>query len=35
MSIMVGIKRGAKEGVLIKDAEVLETLKMVDTVVIE
>ena len=35
MSIMVGIGRGAKEGVLIKDAEVLETLEKVDTVVVD
>ena len=35
MSIMVGIGRGAKEGVLIKDAAVLETLEKVDTVVVD
>jgi P-type Cu+ transporter len=35
MSIMVGIGRGAKEGVLLKDAEVLETLAKVDTVVVD
>ena len=35
MSIMVGIGRGAKEGVLIKNAEVLETLEKVDTIVID
>jgi Cu+-exporting ATPase len=35
MSIMVGIGRGAKEGVLIKDAEVLEALEKVDTVVVD
>ena len=35
MSIMVGIGRGAKEGILIKDAEVLETLEKVDTVVVD
>jgi P-type Cu+ transporter len=35
MSIMVGIGRGAKEGVLIKNAEVLETLERVDTVVVD
>ena len=35
MSIMVGIGRGAQEGVLIKDAEVLETLEKVDTVVVD
>jgi Cu+-exporting ATPase len=33
MSIMVGIGRGAKEGVLIKNAEVLERLEKVDTIV--
>ena len=35
MSIMVGIGRGAKEAVLIKDAGVLETLEKVDTVVVD
>jgi len=35
MSIMVGVGRGAKEGILIKDAEVLETLERVDTVVVD
>lgn len=35
MSIMVGVGRGAKEGILIKDAEVLETLEKVDTVVVD
>ena len=35
MSIMVGVGRGAKEGVLIKDAEVLETLAQIDTVVVD
>ena len=35
MSIMVGVGRGAKEGVLIKDAEVLETLEKIDTVVVD
>jgi Cu+-exporting ATPase len=35
MSIMVGIGRGATEGVLIKDAEVLETLEKVDTLVVD
>lgn len=35
MSIMVGVGRGAKEGVLIKDAEVLETLENVDTIVVD
>jgi Cu+-exporting ATPase len=35
MSIMVAIGRGAKEGILIKDAEVLETLQKVDTIVVD
>ena len=35
MSIMVGIGRGAKEGVLVKNAEVLERLQKVDTVVVD
>ncbi len=35
MSIMVGIGRGAKDGVLIKNAEVLETLEKIDTVVVD
>lgn len=35
MSIMVGIGRGAKEGILIKNAEVLETMEKVDTVVVD
>lgn len=35
MSIMVGIGRGAQEGVLIKDAEVLETLEKVNTLVVD
>jgi Cu+-exporting ATPase len=35
MSIMVGVGRGATEGVLIKDAEVLETLEKIDTVVVD
>lgn len=35
MSIMVGIGRGATEGVLIKDAEVLETLEKVDAIVVD
>jgi Cu+-exporting ATPase len=35
MSIMVGIGRGAREGVLIKDAASLETLEKIDTVVID
>ena len=35
MSIMVGIGRGAREGVLIKDAEVLERLEKVDTLTVD
>lgn len=35
MSIMVGIGRGAAEGVLIRNAEALETLEKVDTLVID
>ena len=35
MSIMVGIGRGAKEGVLVKDAAMLEALAKVDTIVVD
>ena len=35
MSIMVGVGRGAKEGVLVKNAEALERLEKVDTIVID
>ena len=35
MSIMVGVGRGAKAGVLIKDAEALETLEKVDTLIVD
>lgn len=35
MSVMVGVGRGAKEGVLIKNAAVLEVLENVDTVVVD
>ena len=35
MSIMVGVGRGAREGVLIKNAEALELLEKVDTVVVD
>jgi Cu+-exporting ATPase len=35
MAIMVGIGRGAREGLLIKNAEVLEVLHKVDTVVLD
>ncbi len=35
MSIMVGVGKGAKEGVLIKDAQVLEILEKVDTIIVD
>lgn len=35
MSVMVGVGRGAKEGVLIKNAEVLEIMESVDTIVVD
>ena len=35
MSVMVGLGRGASAGVLIKNAEVLETMEKVDTVVVD
>ncbi|AXE37575.1 copper-transporting P-type ATPase [Acidipropionibacterium virtanenii] len=35
MSVMVGVGRGAREGVLIRDAEALETMEKVDTVVVD
>ena len=35
MSIMVGIGRGAKDGVLIKDAEFLEVMEQVDVIVVD
>lgn len=35
MSIMVGVGRGAREGVLVRNAEVLERLEKVDTVVVD
>jgi Cu+-exporting ATPase len=35
MSIMVGIGQGAKSGILIRDAEALEVLERVDTVVVD
>ncbi len=35
MSIMVGTGRGARAGVLLKDAEALETLEKVDTLVVD
>ena len=35
MSIMVGVGRGAKEGILIKSAEVLEVMEKLDIVVVD
>lgn len=35
MSVMVGTGRGAREGVLIKNAEVLETLEKVDVIIVD
>ena len=35
MSIMVGIGRGATEGILIKNAEALELMEKIDTIVID
>ncbi len=35
MSVMVGVGRGAKEGVLIKNAEVLELMEKIDTIVVD
>jgi Cu+-exporting ATPase len=35
MSIMVGVGRGAKDGVLIKDASVLEKIQDVDTLIVD
>lgn len=35
MSIMVGVGRGAKEGVLVKDAAALEELEKIDTLVVD
>jgi Cu+-exporting ATPase len=35
MSIMVGVGRGAREGVLVKDAEALELLEKIDTIVVD
>ncbi|WP_419184746.1 heavy metal translocating P-type ATPase [Botrimarina mediterranea] len=35
MSIMVGVGRGAREGVLIKDAQVLETMEKVNTIIVD
>ena len=35
MSIMVGVGRGAHSGILIRDAEALERLERIDTIVID
>jgi P-type Cu+ transporter len=35
MSIMVGIGRGARAGVLVKNAEALERMEMIDTLVVD
>ncbi|HEX5470557.1 MAG TPA: copper-translocating P-type ATPase, partial [Lacipirellulaceae bacterium] len=35
MSIMVGIGRGAKEGVLVKNADTLQTMEQVDTLLVD
>ncbi len=35
MSIMVGVGRGAQEGVLVKNAEALETMEKVDTLIVD
>src|SRR5207249_10913033 len=35
MSIMVGVGRGAREGILVKNAEALETLEKIDVVVVD
>ncbi|QDU95283.1 heavy metal translocating P-type ATPase [Lignipirellula cremea] len=35
MAVMVGVGRGAKEGILIKDAETLERLSGIDTLVVD
>jgi len=35
MSILVGVGRGAHEGILIKDAEALEVLERVDTILVD
>jgi Cu+-exporting ATPase len=35
MSVMVGVGRGAREGVLVKNAEALERMEKVDTVVVD
>lgn len=35
MSIMVGVGRGAQEGILIRDAQVLEVMEKIDTLVVD
>jgi Cu+-exporting ATPase len=35
MAVMVGVGRGAQEGVLVKNAEVLELMEKVDTIVVD
>ncbi|MCI0747581.1 MAG: heavy metal translocating P-type ATPase [Verrucomicrobia subdivision 3 bacterium] len=35
MSIMVGVGRGAQEGVLVKNAEALETMEKIDTLIVD
>jgi Cu+-exporting ATPase len=35
MSVMVGVGRGAREGILVKNAEALERMEKVDTVVVD
>jgi Cu+-exporting ATPase len=35
MSVMVGVGRGAREGILVKNAEALEVLEKVDTLVVD
>src|SRR5437667_10906322 len=35
MSVMVGVGRGAREGILVKNAEALETLEKIDAVVVD
>ena len=35
ISIMVGVGRGAREGILIKDAQALELMEKVDTLVVD
>jgi P-type Cu+ transporter len=35
MSIMVGVGRGAQEGILVKNAEALETMEKIDTLIVD